>query len=589
MKRIYVFFVLTCMLSYSGLFAQQVQNFYTIKANLDAYYDSLILVRGIDSMQGTDYNPFQRWVNYWEPILYPSGDFEYERLRLEEYVSDFIDGDLTESVASFTLNWELIGPDKMPDGSEIWGKGLGQVHYLAFDPNDSTHQKLFACSPAGGLWRSLDGGESWFNAGTDKGLPLCGVSSVAIDPENSDSNWFVSTGNGEPMPGRFWAQNAVGIGRTTNGGVSWQIIGLQNALQMRKVILTRYQGLVHLFVTTTGGVYECEDALASVPQFIELVDGNFYDVEFDLQDPGIVYASGTGPNSTIYKIDWINNVYTELPNLVSIPDEDERRLIIEISPAAPQYLFIAATYGGSNKNAYLYRYNLTNNTMVYKGEFQTADSQPGIGPERAMGWTVSPILNEDDDLSIISGNTAPLYQADNLLDNNNCSWFTVTSDYHHCEIHVDMHYMYFEPDGQTLWVTTDGGVFKSRMPDLINNWEEKNDGLAVATIHHLAVSEGNKDVALSGAYDCGSNIYNFNNNLWGERHALSGDGFQCQIDYNNPNRMWVSCQHSIKRSEDGGQSFNINSGSNFHWWTYFIQNNIHPEILYGTCPLGIKP
>lgn len=56
-----------------------------------------------------------------------------------------------------------------------------------------------------------------------------------------------------------------------------------------------------------------------------LVSGNFYDIEFDPQNNGIVYGSGTGANSSVYKLDWINNNYTELPNLASIPQEDGRR------------------------------------------------------------------------------------------------------------------------------------------------------------------------------------------------------------------------------------------------------------------------
>lgn len=588
MKRKTLLFFILCNFVYSITLAQQIPNFYSIKDNFDTYYDSLIQVNGIDSMQGTGYNPYKRWIDYWEPLVYPSGDFAIERQKLEQYVSDFVSGNVPQSVAPFTLDWELIGPNKMPDGSTNWDKGLGQIHYIAFDPNDPTNQKMFACSPAGGLWRSLDGGGTWFNTGTDKGLPLCGISSIAIDPNNSETNWFVSTGNGEPMPGGFWAQNAVGVGRTTDGGANWQIIGLENAWQMRKIILTRYQDKVHLFVATTGGLYECEDALASDPQFTELIDGNFYDVEFDPQNTGIAYASGTGPNTSVYKIDWINNVYTELPDLSSIFVEDVRRLIIEISPAAPQYLFIAATYKEGIKTSYLYRYDLLTNSLFDKGELPGADAnQQGIGPERAMGWTISPVLNNNNELIMVYGNTAPIRQSNNLLDDNNCVWNDVTSTYHYCEIHVDMHYMTFEPDGQTLWVGSDGGVFKSTMPDLINNWEEKCNGLAVATIHHLAISEKNKDISLSGAYDCGSNLYTRNNNEWNEKHVVSGDGFQCQFNWDKPDTMWASPQYSIKRSYNGGDDWS-SSGYGFHWHTYFIQNNVYPEILYGANQNGIK-
>lgn len=366
------------------------------------------------------------------------------------------------------------------------------------------------------------------------------------------------------------------------------MIGLGSVLQMRKIILKYHQGQLHLFVASTSGVYECENGYAISPTWSQLVSGNFYDIEFDPQNSGIIYASSTGANSSIYKLDWINNYYTELPNLTSIPQEDGRRLIIETSLAAPQYLFIAATYMNSDNYSYLYRYNLSNNSILYKGEFESDDSdQPGIGPERAMGWTVSPVLNGAGDLSIVYGNTAPVFIANNLLDNNLCLWNRITSTYFSCEIHVDMHYMRFEPNGQTLWVASDGGVYKSTMPDLINNWEEKNNGLAVSTIHQMAISDKNGCVALSGSYDNGSNIYVKSNDIWGERHVVAGDGFQCLIDWNDNSRMLASPQGSIYRSLNGSDNFNY-LASGFHWHTFFEQNMIIPDILYGTNAQGVK-
>lgn len=395
------------------------------------------------------------------------------------------------------------------------------------------------------------------------------------------------------MPGGFWAQNAVGIWRTTSGGASWEMIGLGSVSQMRKIVLQWHQDNLHLFVASTSGIYECENGLSANPTWSKLVSGNFYDIEFDPQNNGIVYGSGTGANSSVYKLDWINNNYTELPNLASIPQEDGRRLIIEISNAAPNYLFIVSTYWDGLESSFLYRYDLTNNSLVYKGKLPTPSYNPqGVGPERAMGWTISPVLNGSNDLSMVHGNTAPIRQSNNLLDNNLCIWSDVSSSnplypYSTCKIHVDMHYMCFEPDGQTLWVGNDGGVFKSTMPDLKNNWEEKNDGLAVATVHHLAISDQNDGVALSGAYDNGSVRYTKSNNLWSEKHVAIGDGFQCIIDWSNPLRMLVSPQFSIHRSIDGGNNFSpIQSG--FHWETFFEQNKIFPDVLYGTNEFGVK-
>lgn len=590
MKRNNLLITVMCNLFLISLLAQQEENFYTTKAILDPYYDSLIQVNGIDSMQGTGYKQYMKWINYWEPRLYPHGSFDSCKQGLEQYIAEYVNGMGTEQTAIFTLDWRLIGPSKMPEGSSSAFKGLGQIHYIAFDPNDTSTQKIFACSPAGGLWRTIDGGDSWFNAGTDNGLPLCGVSSIAIDPQNSDTNWFITTGNAEGLNSNVW-QYAIGIWRTTDAGNTWQQIGLETSNNMRKVILTWYQGKAHLFVTTTNGIWECEDALASEPDFDRLIEGDFYDVEFDPSNTGIVYASGTGMNTSLYKIDWINDIYTELPNISTIPVEEGRRLIIEISEASPNNLFIVSTYKGGSQKSYIYKYNLLTNVLVNKGELpKPVHDAQGVGPERAMGWTISPVLNSNDELIMIHGNTAPIRQSNNLLDDNICIWTDVTSTYNACEIHVDMHYMVFEPDGQTLWVGSDGGVYKSTMPDLANNWEEKCNGLAVATVEHAAISGLNKDIALSGNFDCGINLFTRTNEIWNEKHKIGGDGFQCRFDWSTSQRMWAGTNGwssgRVYRSENSGQSFNYQS-SGFHWHTFFIQNFISSEVLYGTNANGV--
>ncbi|MPL94223.1 hypothetical protein SDC9_40373 [bioreactor metagenome] len=578
-------------------FSQQNDNFYTIKAFYDAYYEPILLQNGIDNMQGTGYNPYQNWVDYYEPILYPSGDFVAERQKLNLYINNFILKNPTYSTSDLDLNWDFIGPDKMPEGTNYSSKGLGQIHYIAFDPNDISHNKMFACSPVGGLWKSSDGGNFWTNCGTDKGLPLCGVSSVAIDPENSETTWFVTTGNGEGMAnGNTWGQNAVGVWRTTNAGLTWESVGLENIRVMRKLVIRRHNNQIHIFVATGNGLYECEDALSANPQFNKLLEGDFYDVELDPVSTGIVYASGTGLFTSIYKIDWINDIIIELPNISSIPNEIGRRLSIEISASSPNFLFIIATYFGGLNSSYLYRYDHSSNILFSKGQLPNCSYGPqGVGPTRAMGWAISPVLDMNGNLSMVYGNTAPIRYTDDLLDmSNTCSWVDVTSSnlnspYGSCKIHVDMHHMIFEPGGQSLWVGNDGGVFKSTMPDLRNNWLEKSNGLGVATVHHLAISEDNNAVALSGAFDCGSNLYNKLNGEWNSKHVKGGDGFQCNIDWNNPLRMWVSSQNgSISRSINGGIDWSSIGSCGSHWHTFFIQSQTTANTLYSPGPNGIR-
>jgi hypothetical protein len=99
-------------------FSQQNDNFYTIKAFYDAYYEPILLQNGIDNMQGTGYNPYQNWVDYYEPILYPSGDFVAERQKLNLYINNFIfKNQLIQLQIRFKLGF--YRPDKMPEGNKL--------------------------------------------------------------------------------------------------------------------------------------------------------------------------------------------------------------------------------------------------------------------------------------------------------------------------------------------------------------------------------------------------------------------------------------------------------------------------------------
>ncbi len=620
MKKTILSILLGVLLSVG--YSQDTSNFYTIKATWDTYFDSIIEIRGLDSMQGTGYNPYMRKADYWEPKLYPHGDFSIWYNGVSNYLNEFIEnGDNTSDV----LDWKLIGPDRMPEdgyqmnpgNNENSIKGLGQIHYIEFDPRYAPpiNSKMFACSPAGGLFVSDNGGESWTNGGTDLELPISGVSSIAIDEHNPDDNWFITTGCAEGMPGHLWWQNAIGVWRTTNGGEDWEYIGLNETLggnkihQMRKIIsIPTDPGKVHLFVVTNKGLYECEDALVPFPVWEEVCSGNFYDIEVH-PDPStnLIYASGTGSTS-VRVIDYQANP-TEcnfLPNLDFLPDPTDntsnRRITIEFSPAAPEYLFIVVSFNmmwdpelNNDWNSRLFRYDLVNDVYVDKGALPIQEGatvcNAGVNPERGLGWAIAP-MKVGEKLWMVHGNTAPIYAASDLLDEGFCTWSLITAEhYFDMEIHVDQHFMEIVTEGEdlVLWVGNDGGVYKTVLdhtnPSENYDWQEMNNGLAVATVYDIATSKENRNVLLSGQHDNGSNIYELREDkTWAERHVQSGDGFKPDMDNTTGQNMYVTAQHfSCRYSEDGGENFSFFTPKPENvpnWRTYFTINPGNPsEIL----------
>src|SRR3990172_6227220 len=84
-------------------------------------------------------------------------------------------------VTEILAQWRSLGPDYNP------GLGVGRLECIAFDPGfDGKHnQIMYAGSPFGGLWKSINAGVSWSNkdVSTDM-LPFPGVADIAIDPSH---------------------------------------------------------------------------------------------------------------------------------------------------------------------------------------------------------------------------------------------------------------------------------------------------------------------------------------------------------------------------------------------------------------------
>ena len=85
-----------------------------------------------------------------------------------------------KTAGNISANWEEIGPVLDPVNRLNY---IGRIDYIAF-PDPFNKNNVFACSMLGGLFQSINGGDSWTNAGTDTNLPQCGVSCIAFDNIN---------------------------------------------------------------------------------------------------------------------------------------------------------------------------------------------------------------------------------------------------------------------------------------------------------------------------------------------------------------------------------------------------------------------
>ena len=100
-------------------------------------------------------------------------------------------------------NWEWLGP----------GNIGGRIRAIAINP--SNPEIIFIGSVGGGLWKSINGGDSW--SVVNDFLPNLAITSIVYDPTDTDI-MYASTGEGftniDALPG-------AGIFKSTNGGTTW--------------------------------------------------------------------------------------------------------------------------------------------------------------------------------------------------------------------------------------------------------------------------------------------------------------------------------------------------------------------------------
>ncbi|MDP2175691.1 MAG: PKD domain-containing protein [Bacteroidota bacterium] len=178
-------------------------------------------------------------------------------------------------------DWKEFGPVFLPNNNTGQMNGMGRLNAVAIHPTDSN--TIFAGACAGGIWKTTDGGKTW--AVYTDSLPTLGVSSIVFDPY-SPSTMYMGTGDRD-------AGDAAGFGvfKSTNGGASWfqSNTGMGNRT-VGKLIINPSNTSV-LLAATNNGIYRSTNAGSN---WTQIITGNFKDIVFKPNNSDIVYATRDG-------------------------------------------------------------------------------------------------------------------------------------------------------------------------------------------------------------------------------------------------------------------------------------------------------
>src|SRR5262245_43135885 len=130
-----------------------------------------------------------------------------------------------EERASFTTlaagEWELRGPLNVG----------GRVADVVGDPTSPS--KFYVGAASGGVWKTTDGGATF--APIFDGVGALSIGALALDPRNSDV-LYVGTGEASPGGGSV-TYPGDGVWKTTNGGATWQHVGLDLTVAIGRIVV----------------------------------------------------------------------------------------------------------------------------------------------------------------------------------------------------------------------------------------------------------------------------------------------------------------------------------------------------------------
>ena len=152
--------------------------------------------------------------------------------------------------------WRQIGPGPIHDlgAGQLKGAGgtlSGLVTDIAIDPSGAADNTIFVATDAGGVWKSIDGGQSW-QPKTDF-MPTTAIGAVVLDPNNPQ---IVYAGSGnQANPGDA---SGAGVFKSTDGGETWTVLNPGNLLTGAAVSRMAMPELRHPSSGLILGIVPCD-------------------------------------------------------------------------------------------------------------------------------------------------------------------------------------------------------------------------------------------------------------------------------------------------------------------------------------------
>lgn len=429
----------------------------------------------------------------------------------------------------------------------------GRIADIAVHPQNP--KIYYVAVASGGVWKTVNSGTTFTPLFDKQGSYSIGC--VTIDPNNPEVIW-VGTGENNH-------QRSVGYGdgiyKSEDGGTTWKHMGLKQSEHIGKILVHPKNSQI-IYVAAMGplwsaggdrGLYKSMDG-GNTWQAILTVDEHtgISDLIMDPRNPDLIYATahqrrrhvftyiGGGPGSGIYRSADGGQTWQKANQ--GLPDQDKGRIGLAISPADPDiiYAMVEATQGqggiytSKNRGAYWQKQSSYATAGLYYGRI-FADPKD---PQKLFAMDVWFKVSDD------GGKT----------------WTNAGEDFKH----VDNHSIWVDPMDTDHWlVGCDGGIYETW--DAAKNWTFKAN-LAVTQFYKVAVDNATPFYNVYGGTQDNFSLGGPSRTVSGNGIANDewfitngGDGFETQIDPENPDIVYAQSQHGglVRFDKRSGESVGI--------------------------------